>query len=163
MYSSNAMLIRMLFMGATIIALATVLVGCDPTVRCPAGVYMGFGVDRMHGIRYVPSRDELFVRLTTQVPYKGVECLPQDLSVQNLSACQAHDISFVPPEYVKGRPVMTVWVRNASQVDEDDTIKFDLFQKNKKKQMVRISVAFESASKAVVTVDGERYVAVESR
>ena len=54
---------------------------------------------------------------------------------------------------------MALYVYNVSQIKKNEFIEFDLYQKNVKKQTVRISVDFVDTSKVIVTVNGNRIVA----
>ena len=153
-------IIQRFSISASIVLLSGVFSGCDPTVHCPSGAYTSFGIDRMNGIRYSVSRNELSIWLsTTQRDKKGYRCLPEDLSVQNLSAPEVCNVGVFPPSYVHGRPLMALYVKNVSQIKRNESIEFDLFQKDVKKQSVHISVDFENAPKVVVSIDGHRQVA----
>jgi|GEM_PF-2128649 len=134
--------------------------GCAPTVHCPRGEYIEFGIDFIQGINYSASLDHLDIWLTTKrTDKKSRECLPEDISVQNMSAPEVCDLSFFRPAYIKGRPLMALYVYNVSQIKKNEFIEFDLYQKNVKKQTVRISVDFVDTSKVIVTVNGNRIVA----
>lgn len=149
----------------TCLALLGIMWSCDPTIHCPKGVFIEFNdVDFMQGIKYSVSRDDLSIWLTTtQVDKKGRKCIPRNLSVQNMSAPEICNIGLLQPAHIKGRPLMALYVKNASQIKENEFIEFDLFQKDTKKQTVRILVDFQDASRVVVTIDGDSYVADISR
>ena len=73
------------------------------------------------------------------------------------------DINNVPPAYVKGRPLMALYVKSVSQIKPNEFIEFDLLQKNTKKQTVRISVDLEDVSNVAVIINGERIIADKAR
>lgn len=154
-----------LFLTSIFVIVLSIFGGCDPTVHCPRGVYIDFSdIDLMQGINYSVSRDELAIWLTTkQLNKEGRECLPKDISVQNLSAPKECNITVLPPTYVKGRPLMALYVKNVSQIRRNELIEFDLFQKNIKKQKVCISVDFENASYVAVIINGKRIAADRAR
>jgi hypothetical protein len=164
MYFSRVIFMKF-FLISIFVILFVVFWGCDPTVQCPPDVHIDFSsVDFMQGINYNVSHDELDIWLTTkQLNQKGRECLPGNLSVQNLSSPEVCDISVFPPTYVKGRPLMALYVKNVSQIKENEFIEFDLFQKNIKKQTIRISVDFENTSNVAVIINGKRIVANRAR
>lgn len=147
------------------LALLGIICSCNPTVHFPPDVHIDFSsVDFMQGINYNVSHDELDIWLTTkQLNQKGRECLPGNLSVQNLYSPEVCDISVFPPTYVKGRPLMALYVKNVSQIKENEFIEFDLFQKNIKKQTIRISVDFDNTSNVAVIINGKRIVANRAR
>jgi hypothetical protein len=164
MYNSRTRFTRYLSVIISL-ALLGIMWSCDPTVHCPSGVFIEFnGIDFMQGIRYSVSRDDLSIWLTTtQVDKKGRKCIPRNLSVKNMSAPEVCNIGYIGPAHIKGRPLMALYVYNVSQMRKNDFIEFDLYQKEVKKQTVRISVDLQDASKVVVTIDGDSHVADLSR
>ena len=58
---------------------------------------------------------------------------------------------------------MALYVKNVSQIKENEFIEFDLFQKNIKKQTIRISVDFDNTSNVAVIINGKRIVANRAR
>lgn len=139
-----------------------VFLGCDCSIRqCRKGVYIEFGVDPVwQDITYSKSCDALDVWLTPkQSDPKGFQCLPRDLSVRNLSAPESCEISLHQPNFIKGRPLIVLYIRKARQMPKGELIQYDIYQKDVKKQTVQIAVDFRDETTVLVTVNGEQVAA----
>ena len=127
--------------------------GCGRPTICPDGAYRTFVPDPVQG--YEIGSDEATIWMVAE-SLDGSPCLPQDVTVRNVVAPETVEVTFQPPGWIKGRPLMAVYLKGITGPDE--SVSFDLYQGLKKRQTVKISVT--TTPEASVTVDGKRLPAV---
>ena len=139
------------------VLLLTVMCGCDNPRLCPKGVYRDFKPDAIQGYSVKPRMAGIWL---VAKPFDGTPCLPRDLTVRNLVASEGCRASVLPPGWVKGRPLMAVYAdygRHATKATQ--TISFDIYQGEAKKQTVRVSIT--KAPDMIVSVDGKQLKQLE--
>ena len=127
-----------------------VICGCGNNPRlCPEGSYRNFEPDWVQGYKITP--DEVNIWLVAK-PLDGTSCLPRDLTVRNLVTPEGFRVSIQPPGWIKGRPLMAVYIYGVAETNQ--TISFDVYQGEAKKQTVRISIT--KAPDRIVKVNGKK-------
>ena len=134
---------------AFFLLLPAVMCGCDNPRLCPEGLYRNFEPDWVQGYKITP--DEVTIWLVAK-PLDGTLCLPRDLTVRNLVTPEGFRVSIQPSGWIKGRPLMAVYIRGVA--DANQTISFDVYQGEAKKQTVRISIT--KAPYLIVSINGKQ-------
>jgi len=128
------------------VVLTTAMYGCDHPAMCPEGTYRSFVPDPVQG--YEVTSDEATIWMVAE-SLDGNPCLPRDVAIRNVVAPEACKVTFQPPGWVKGRPLMAVYLKGVTGPNEP--ISFDLYQGTEKKQTVKISITI---ALRVVNVEG---------
>lgn len=137
--------------NAFFLLLPAVMCGCDSPRLCPEGSYRDFEPDAVQGHEIAP--DKVTIWLVAK-PVDGISSLPRDLTVRNLVTPEGCQATIQPPGWIKGRPLMAVYVSGA--IEANQTISFDVYQGEAKKQTVRISIT--KAPDLIVSVNGKQLV-----
>jgi len=139
-----------------LLAIVMCFSGCGPERLCTRGVYKQFVPSWHMGSGYEPlPKDCLTIWMTTEEREGGADylCLPRDLSIRNLSVPVGCPVSIFPPSWVKGRPLMAVYINHVSRVEPTEAVTFDIYQREVKKQTVRIT--FTTPPQVYVTINGD--------
>lgn len=125
--------------GICILLLAMILGGCGDNPRlCPEGIYGEFRPDPIQGFDIESSKVNIWM---VHCLDESCCCLPQNLSVHNLTAPANWRVSIMPPGWIKGRPLMSVHIDWGTYQPTEEVVSFDIYQGLIKKQTIVISIA----------------------
>jgi len=124
--------------NAFFLLLSAVMCGCDNPRLCPEGVYRNFELDWIQGYKITPDKVNIWL---VAKPLDGTLRLPRDLTVRNLVTPEGFRVSIQPPGWIKGRPLMAVYISGAASLHTNQAVSFDIYQGEAKKQTVTISIA----------------------
>lgn len=137
--------------GLSCLFMAMSACACANPQFCPPEEYCDFEPDPVQGCQLVPG--DMTVWLVAG-SLDGVSCLPRDLTIRNVAAPQGCDVTVLPPGWIKGRPLMAIYIRGDTSLLTGQAVSLDIYQGALKRQTVTISIA--STPDASVIVNGER-------
>lgn len=137
-----------------VIVFLTVLYGCDHPVMCSASACWRVVPDPIQGYKVDADLAMIWLVVNTQ---DGRSCLPCDVTIRNIVAPETCKVTVHPLGWIKGRPLMWVYLMGATEPHE--SISFDIYQGIEKKQTVTISVT--RVPEVIVIVDGKHLPSVQ--
>jgi len=129
--------------------LPATIYGCDNARLCHDGTYRTFIPDTVQGYHADPNDVTIWM---VAEPFDGISCLPRDLAIRNLVAPDQCQVTIQPPGWIKGRPLMAVYTKGTTSTPQ--TISFDVYQGQAKRQTVTISIARTPSLNIII--DGKR-------
>ena len=135
--------------NAFFLLLPVVMCSCGNPRLCPEGIYRNFQPDAVQG--YTVTDDDVTIWFAAE-PLDGTSCLLRDLTIRNLVTPEGCRTIMQPPGWIKGRPLMAVYILGATKPNQ--TITFDIYQGEARRQTVSITIT--KVPNLVVSVNGKQ-------